>query len=406
MDPNADDRVRPVPIEPGDAEASRGLDVEADPARPDRARRPWLPLAIAASAVGIVFVSITAFGALQFEDPERPSAESFASDFVAEDEESVTTTTLPPSLEELIPGVRDRLTIITHDADSVWAVLWDPAFRVPNQEQIKVPDNAVLAGMRASFDRSGQFVAVNSCPNGECFTLIGTPTDVRSESQFSSAHFTWHASEVGRIAWTEFVEGTTVIFTATANPVTGGLEDVEEAFRIDGITELHRFDSSGFIVRNDYTRAFDHEGNVVWEVEGIWPASSNDSIVSVVTPDMEWITIDRSTGAPLGEQRLTGSLQDTAFWVSTTEDTDLIVRIAGDPASGRFSMTVVGGGMRAPRIKSFDDPLSPLRFTRNGQYFVFTNSDDSELVFVDWWNGAEYTVPMPPGHRFIDFHLG
>ena len=57
MDPNADDRVRPVPIGSEDAGASRGLDVEADPARRGRARRPWLPLAIAATAVAIVFIS-------------------------------------------------------------------------------------------------------------------------------------------------------------------------------------------------------------------------------------------------------------------------------------------------------------------------------------------------------------
>ena len=144
----------------------------------------------------------------------------------------------------------------------------------------------------------------------------------------------------------------------------------------------------------------------MWELEGIWPASANDSIVFVVDQDKEWLELDRLTGIPAEEQRLRGSLEEAAFWVSTTEDTDLITRIVGDPEEGRFSMTTVGGGMRAPRIKSFDEELYPVRFTRNGQFFVLTNRARTELVFVDWWNGAEYTVPMPDGHTFFDFHLG
>ena len=170
--------------------------------------------------------------------------------------------------------------------------------------------------------------------------------------------------------------------------------------------ELHRFDSAGFIVRNDFARAFDHDGNLVWEVEGVWPASATDSTVIAVTPDFAWITVDRMTGELIEDDRVVGTPETSAFWVSTTEDTDLIVRIAGDPDDGRFSMTTVGAGMRAPRIKSFDEPLYPIRFTRNGRYFVFHNPGSTELVFVNWWNGAEHTVPLPDGHTLLDFHLG
>lgn len=405
MDPNAHDRVRPVPIEP-EGDDTFGWP-QAEEARPERASRPWLPLAIAVSAIVIVFVSIGAFGAIQFEDPEEDDPAGFETALQDEDGEGVTTTTLPPSLEEMIPEVKDRLTLITRDANGVWAVTWDPAFRVPKQEPIEVLDGSVDGELRASFDRSGQYVAFSGSQSGESLTVVGQPTSLSLDNLLGGSMITWHASEVGRLAYMVVDEqGTSTIYVGSVDPATGSLDGATSVLSIEGRAELTRFDRHGFILRNDFTQAFDPDGVPMWAVEGVWPASANDSTIFVVDQTQQWLQIDRLTGAPIEDQRLSGSLDDAAFWVSTTEDTDLIARIVGDPNEGKFSMTVVGGGMRAPRIKAFDEQLHPLRFTRNGDFFVFTNRSRTELVFVDWWNGAEYTVPMPDGHTFFDFHLG
>lgn len=393
------DRVRPIPIEDEDI-ATQGAPSE----RMAAPKRPWLPVVIAIAAVVVVVTSVSVFGALRFEDPEPFDPDAFAADVDAE--EAASTTTIPPSLEETIPGVTDRLTIVSVDDEAIWTLLWDPSYHLPKPVRHEVPPSSTDAlATRATFDRSGQFVAVGSCAGGTCGSWIGPPTDLGIEPDLTGDnHVTWHASEVGRLAWTTFDDETTTVMFGTANPLTGQVEDARAALTIPGLAELSHWDTHGFIVRNEATTAYSPTGEVLWRLEDAWPSSATDSIIAMVSSDLEWLVVDRATGEPIEDQRLRATLDDSTLWLSASQSTDLMARVTS--FDDRLSLTVIGGGMRAPRIRQIDEPLVPLRFTENGRYFVFTNEEASLLTFLDWFTGAGYTVNLPEGHRLIGFYLG
>ena len=60
-------------------------------------------MAIAAVAIVAVIGSVTVFGALRFDEPAPPAEDEFSS-FDTDEEGSTTTTTFPPTLEDLLPG--------------------------------------------------------------------------------------------------------------------------------------------------------------------------------------------------------------------------------------------------------------------------------------------------------------
>ncbi|MGI9667001.1 MAG: hypothetical protein ACR2N2_07880 [Acidimicrobiia bacterium] len=394
-------RVRPIPIEDDDVVE----DVSPKRVRGDAPRRPWLPLAIAASAVVVVMASVAGFGALRFDEPPTTPPDAFTAGEVDADGSTTTAAPLPPRLDESIPGITDRLTLIAENDKGLWTLLWDPAFREPKAVSLGIEPDLSGPGNIAMFDRGGRFIALETCLPAACSLYVGLPADPGVEADLINVGgWVWHGTEVGRLAWTELVETETVIRTASVNPLSSSLEDVTVAMTVPGIVELAHWDASGFILRNAETTAYDPSGNALWSISGVFPTSATTSIVSLVDEGFVWTLVDRLTGERTEHLDVSGSAEDSRVWLTTSESTDLVAKVA-EGVSGS-QLTVVSGSLNAPRLVSIKQGFDPLRFTENGQFFVFVNTNATTLAFVDWRTGASYEVDAPANYRVVGFYLG
>jgi hypothetical protein len=396
------DRVRPIPIEDEDV----AFDDRSESPRPDKpgSQRPWLPLVIAVSAVVIVVTSVSVFGALRFDDPEPADPAAFSATTTNEDGSTTTATTLPPRLEETLPGITDRLTLIAERENVAWVLLWDPSFREPKAVSLDVESPPLSRLTRALFDRGGRTVAVEMCTARNCDLYIGTPSDVGATPDIErTLGFIWHASEVGRIAWIEPADDGYRLFTGTANPLSKTVENVEARFDLDEPLRLVQWDAHGFVVGSFIdtieTMAYTYEGEVAWTVPGS-ASTGTDTIVAVVDSESGWSIIDRRDGLPLDASAPAEEL----VYVTASDSAELIARLT-EREQGYYSLTVSGGDLRAPRIVTIEQRYSPLGFTDDGMYFLFL-SDEETVVFVDWNRGSAREISAPDGYRVIGIDVG
>lgn len=394
-------RVRPIPIEDDDVIEH----VAPERAQTAAPRRPWLPVAIAVVAVAIVMGSVAAFGALRFDDPPTTPPDAFVAAQVDDEGSTTTATSVPPRLDEAIPGVTDRLTLIAENDEGLWTLLWDPAFREPKAVPLGIEPHVSGPGNVASFDRGGRFVAVETCLPAVCSLYVGLPADPGADADLTNiGGWVWHGSEVGRIAWTELVDTESLIYTASINPLSNTLENVTEVFRVEGLVILRHWDAAGFILRSDTTAAYTSTGQPMWAIEGAVPTSATRTIVSLWEEGFGWTIVDRRTGEHSDAIEIAGTSSDSAVWLTTSESTDLIAKVASGVNGSK--LTVVSGSLNAPRLVSIKQGLQPLRFTENGQFFVFMNESGTTMSFVDWRTGASYEVDAPSDYRIVGFYLG
>jgi hypothetical protein len=408
MDPwDEQERVRPIPI--GD-EREQGSDagwasVDEDGATTrERTRPPWLPLLIASVAVAIVAATLTVYGALRFDEPGDDTA---AFRPIGEDEGDSTTTSaavLAPRLEELLPGLVDRLTLVAVRDDMAWSLLWDPSFREPKAVPLDLESTPAARISGASFDRGAGHLAVESCGALACDVWIGSSTDLGRAPDIEGAlSYTWHAIEVGRIAWVAPVgESEYAVFTGTVNPLSGTIEDAAEAFSIQMPAQLVQWDSFGFVlgtqVNGVETLATGASGELLWASEGL-ATSGTDSVVAIVDDEGGWTLVDRTTGGAL-ETASSGQL----VFVTTSDSADLVARLT-EREQGYYSLTVTGGGLSAPRIVTIEERYVPIGFTDDGAYFLFSGGDET-IIFVNWNQGFAREVRVPSGYRIIGLDVG
>lgn len=395
------DRVRPISIEDDDAEHRN-----APPLR-DRSgpARPWLPLLIAIGAVVIVIGSVATFGALRFEDPEPADVASFSATTLDEEGSTTTATTLPPRLEELLPGITDRLTLVAERDGEAVTLLWDPSFRVPKMIPLGVSSTSRSHITAALFDRGGRFVALEKCDAQQtCDLYVGLPADVGARPDIENAFgFTWHASEVGRLAWVQASENGYTVYTATANPLSKSIQDIQPAFTLAELPSLVQWDNLGFVatylIEPQRTVALTPTGTEVWTRTGRG-TTATESIVAVVDGSQGWSIVARDTGEPGGA----GAPAEELLYVSTSDSAELIARLSVRNEE-YYSLTVTGGALSAPRIVTIEQDYTPLGFTDDGTYFLFLSGEES-IVFVDWNRGAARTVSAPDGDTIIGIDVG
>jgi len=396
------DRVRPIPIEDDD-----GADYRSEPPRRDSSgpSLPWLPLLIAIGAVVIVVGSVSVFGALRFEDPEPADVASFSATTVDEDGSTTTATTLPPRLEELLPGITDRLTLIADYEGEAISLLWDPSFRIPKSIPLGVSSTSRSSLGTALFDRGGRFLAVEKCDAQQiCDIHVGLPADVGSKPDIENAlGFTWHASEVGRIAWVQASKDGYTVYTATTDPLSKGVNAVQPQFTLSELPRLVQWDNLGFVVTHVVeparTVALTTDGVEVWALNGRG-TTATESIVPIVDGSQGWSIVARDTGEPIGA----GAPAEDLVYVATSDSAELIARLSVR-SDQYYSLTVTGGDLTAPRIVTIERDYTPLGFTEDGRYFLFLGSEES-VVFVDWNRGAARTVSAPDGHTIIGIDVG
>jgi len=397
------DRVRPIPIEDGD-------DVPVEHGEPPRRRRrsrsrPWLPLLIAIIAVVIVVGSVSIFGALRFEDPEPADVASFSATTLDEEGSTTTATTLPPRLEELLPGITDRLTLITEHEGAAVTLLWDPSFRIPKSIPLGVSSTSRSRLKMALFDRGGRFLAVEKCDAQQiCDIHVGLPADVGPKPDIENAlGFTWHASEVGRIAWVPAARDGYTVYTGTANPLSKSLTETQPQFTLPELPRLVQWDNLGFVVtypiKPERTVALTPDGTEVWARSGRG-TTATESIVPVVDGSEGWSMVDRDTGEPMGASAPAEEL----LYVATSDSAELVARLSVR-SDEYYSLTVTGSDLSAPRIVTVEQQYEPLGFTDDGTYFLFLSGSEA-VVFVDWNRGAARQVAAPDGHSVIGIDVG
>ncbi len=373
-------------------------------------------MGLALLGVAVVVTSVSVFGALRFDEPPPPTDDEFAAD-VTDDEGSTTTaTTIPPRLDDLLPDLTDRLTLVAERDGQLLTLLWDPSFREPQVVALDIEETPAARFTEARFDRGGRLVAVERCGELRCDLFVGTPTDLgRSPDLRGTLEYRWHATEVGRIAWVTPAGEGYEIRTGEVNPLSGAIEDQSVAFAVAQPVRIIQWDGLGFVLRDmgkgsvARTVAADPTGEPLWERAGS-ATSATDRIVAVqvmtepadsATPRTEWSLVDRLTGEDLSA---TGTIEPTAVFVGTSESADLVAQLTARD-TGPYSLRVSGGSLSAQRIVTIQQRYAPVGFTDGGTYFVLTNGDGN-IVFVRWNQGSSHEVVAPDGYRIIGLDLG
>jgi hypothetical protein len=352
--------------------------------------------------------AVAAFGSLEFNDPQPPEPQEFASGAQNDEGTDVPTDTLPPRLEDSLPNLTDRLTLVAIVDDTLQTLLWDPSFRVPKAYDLPIEGIDEDTNIEATFDSGGRTLAVTVTTPQSKRVYLGDPTNVgRSPDLVGPESLIWHASQVGAIAWVSRGQGDVWdLHTGKVDPLSGTITNdvVVSQFAIP--VGLVRWDSSGFIVNQGSSIvALDDEGDPQWQMKGV-AVSGSATLLAVIAPDdsasdTRWVITDRISGAAAAQQ-VTGSPGE--IWVTTSRDTDLIAEIAASIETTR--VLVDGPRLAAKRIVQIDLHVAPIGFTSSGEYLQFHLFDSNDLVFVNWRTGATHVVPIPDNMTILGSDLG
>lgn len=415
MDGQGDEqKVRPVSfeIEPSTSSAN-GAEEPGTPR--DAHRRPWLPLAVSASAVGALIAAVFVLGGVQDADEPEPAPRSFAA---AVDPDSIEP--LPPTLEELVPGITTRLTIIATDGGPLTTFVWDPTFRVP-----KVIEAAHVEGVTwasASFDSADRFLSaegfvqadlkVNELTDSNTTVAfdvwIGPPSVMKSVPHLTSTlSSTWHSSEVDQLAYLTAGSAGLDLWTVTIAPPAGRPEAPVLLTTVGQDSEVLVWDKEGFVLRvGDTTVALSVDGTQRWVAQGAPIVATIQRIAQVREEEGEllWYMLDRATGTELPTDRLGLTDNTRPSDISASRSRDLLA-VSTQRATGT-TVTITGTDLNAPRILHLGGRWTPLQFTSDTTLLVFTGSESNDLLFVDWRSGAQHEFPIPHGYVVLALATG
>ncbi len=373
-------------------------------------RRRWLPLAISISAIVLVIGVVSAFGALQFDEAASQDPAVFASN-AGEADTTQGSSALPPRLDELVPGLNDRLTLVVETEDGLRSLVWEPSFRIPEPHTLSVGTLGRTDAVTVKFDSAGRSIAIGVPSSVGTDVYLGSPTEMSKQpSLIDVSSFAWHATQAGSIAWiARDAAGGTQLHSATLDPLSGSVVE-NIVINLDSSASIIRWDAAGFLINsllNDDMAviSLNPDGSQLWSRRGV-ATSASRSIVATMVPDetkhyKRWVVIDRASGEPVG-QPIDGSPADV--WMTTSLDTNLIGVVA--MFDRRTSLTINGPRIATRRIIQIDTRVSPIGFSATSEYFLFDALDSNDIVFVNWRTGATHTVPIPSEYEVISQRVG
>ncbi len=406
-------RVRPVPIE-DENDGSASSDVRTRAQRSDHwTKRPWLPIALSAVAVVGVLTSVALFGAVEHEDPPPLNPLPFASD--ADDVSTETTpVTFAPALQDIIPDITDRLTLIVVGPEGPAVLLWDPSFVQPKVIDLEIGTDGGY-DYEASFDSSGRFVALAASAFDSAATdlYLGVPTDVGGVDLPDVRGYQWHTTQVGRIAWLAADDsGDSVLRTGEVDPVSRDLHAVTIITTIGPDLELVRWDSEGFVLSDTnfgMVYALDALGAEQWTRRGHVLATSGNMML--ISPQR--VLLDRATfvesftrdGDPIATVLDEETRDDVLIRkVATSLNSDMVARI--DVQEDSMRIEIRRPQISTIRIIHYNEGATPIGFTSNDQYFVFESEKTNDLLFVRWKRSVTYELDVPDEFEVIGFDIG
>lgn len=404
-------RVRPIPIE--DEKSSPSEPVERVSKERGGQRRPWLPVVVSGVAVAIVLGSVATFGAVQDRDPPPldPSAFRNVPDDVADG--PTTTTTLGEPLSKIIPGIRDRLTLVVDGPNGPATLLWDPSFVEP-KELTLLADTSEDVAYSASFDSGGRFMAlfVHKSTASASSLYVGVPTNVGGLDLVGVQTYQWHATEVGRIAWVQLHPGSQPsLFTATVDQLQKTVSDVEELAELADGDRLVRWDPAGFVFNTSDNRVVwrDQAGVEQSHIEGTAVAAGT-TVTVLAPPGMnphllstaQLMVRDSASRDTILDAPLPPGMTLRTYAMS--RNSDLVARV--DVSALGTRLEVSGPSLAAIHLLDNQDDLAPWGFTGNDQYFVFARIGTNDLVFVDWSLGSVQELDVPDQYTVVALDIG
>jgi len=368
--------------------------------------RPWIALVLSASAVMLVLGALSVFGSVEFADPEPAQPQDFASG--AQSDAESPPETLPPRLEESLPNLTDRLTLVAMVDGTFQTLLWDPSFRVPKAYDLPIGGTEPLVDIEASFDSGGRMLAIEISTPETTQVYLGDPTDVGLTPDIRRpASLLWHASQVGALAWVmPGPNGQWDLHTGKVDPLSGTITNDLVVTSFDTPVDLVRWDTSGFVLnQGSDVVAIDPDGKSMWQRTGV-AISGSTSILAIIAPDdsesdTRWVIADRISGEAVPRQ-VVGTPSEV--WVAMSRDTDLVAEIAATETRTRIAVS--GPELAATRVVQVDLQVEPIGFTSSGEYLQFDLLDSNDLVFVNWNTGATHIVPIPDNTTVIGSDLG
>jgi len=408
-------RVRSVSIDVGADTSDLRPDGQTAQLPPPERRR-WLPLALSGIAIVVLGVAVFSLGAIEDADTPDPVAGTFVNE-----PEPDEVTELPLTLEEAVPPLNGRLTVVAKDGDSLKTLIWDPTFRVPKITEISGLDS--ITWISASFDSADRFVSAAAVTQNEdneeqeqdlersgteSGVWIGPPTDIGALPYLTGViSGTWHTSNVDQFAYLKPGAAGIDLWTVTITPPSGRPEEPMLVGTFPEGSDLLIWDKEGFLLRiNGSTTALDGDGNVLWSATGITAAATSLRVLQVEgeLDDLIWRLYDRVSGREMPTDGLGTDQRSGLPDVVAARNRDLLA-VAVQRVDGT-TVTITGADTNAPRILHLDGMYSAVQFTSDTTLLVMAERGSSNLLFVDWRTGAQHAFALPLGYRALAVATG
>lgn len=354
MQRHDDDLVRPIPIGDGDAIETRSR-LERLTENDGRSRTrvvPLLTLLLAIVLMGSALAGITSFGS---DDPMEEADES--------------------SREGSHLGPDDQLLVVAQATGDGWIVVWNrlqpPLSPTGSIGMIPSPSSPEAASR--ALDAGGTVLADDVCQQGSC-TIVLTAADdpLVRVSTIEGQGFVWHAIEPLRLAWIDTDTGVPTVHTGRLDVETGTMGETAELFSVGAGDQLVRWDTTGFIVDGEATRAIGDEGSLLWEAD----ADVLDATPAIVTLFDEtsgaWSIVDRVGGAPVMASNSPSAAVSVVAVPAELRDATL------GTDGYRYSMTLPAEG-EDPSLTRAQWRL-PIGSMAGGQYRIYRSDDGSRLT--------------------------
>ncbi len=403
--------VRPIPIEDDDGvhHPAEGTPL---PARANH-HRPWLPLAVSGAAVVMLIGAVTFLGAVEYSDAPRTDPRVFSLTTIPSTDTSPAEV-LPPTLEETIPGITDRLTLITTDGETLWTLVWDPSFRVPKPYSLTSPSG--VSWTTASFDAGGRVMAATGTgpdKNRPRDVWLGPPTQIDHTPDIRDTwSAVWHATEVSRLAFVTVSDdaGSGAVFqlwTTEFDALTNAPSEPNLVAEFDQSTDIVRWDGNGFVMQiGNRTAGLDPAGVEIWRVDGSAHSASPNFVPHGrrTAGGREWSLIDRATGVQVSFTNFDSAATASAANVIAARNSDLFA--AATPREAGTTITIFGSKRSVRRILQVEGDPMLYQFTPDATFLILRLPDTNDLVFLDWRSGAVHRFDVPSDHEVLAVDLG
>lgn len=371
-------------------------------------RRPWMPLAVSAMAVAALIGAVTFFGAVEFQDAPTTDPETFSLTTIVGDS-AHPTEALPPTLAEMIPGITERLTLVTTDDGALWIYVWDPTFRVPNEFITMAQQDTEQ--LSASFDVGGRYVAVGG---QESVTLpqtdvwVGLPTEIDPTPDVVGVRsYAWHSTEVSRLAYLKPEEGGYALETVTVDALSKTPSEADASLDFSELGSIVRWDNAGFIIQvAEETVAIDPTGTEIWRIDG-WAHGASPNFLAQIRDTgtgQQWYLVDRDSAERVSFTEFGVDADTFVTQVVASPNSDIFAAVTARESGS--TVKVVGPAQNTPRISRVGAGLYPYQFTSDSTFLVLRSFRSNDLTFVDWRTGATHVLEVPNGKKVLAINIG